>query len=231
MNYGKEPPTKKNILSHYHQFEETSCLCKKKSISEEAEETVRQSIFRSPEKPTRVTICELGMLQKMLAIVNTSPRRKHANNMKFTTCISGDPICKWHLSATPRYGRITSLEHQRGGGMLEQRRLALCAAIQWSCTGYYGIGRYGYHSPHSLVRIAGTFKQPALHLRGVGASCPSYPLQGLATAIFQQDNERTYVARIVQRFFINHRIELFPRPARSPDLSPIENMWSMLLND
>ncbi|GFX42599.1 transposable element Tcb1 transposase [Trichonephila clavipes] len=30
------------------------------------------------------------------------------------------------------------------------------------------------------------------------------------------------------RFFVNHQIELLPWPARSPDLSPIENMWSMV---
>ncbi|GFV71323.1 transposable element Tcb1 transposase [Trichonephila clavipes] len=53
-------------------------------------------------------------------------------------------------------------------------------------------------------------------------------LQGLATAIFQQDNARPHVARIVQRFFVNHQIELLPWLARSPDLSPIENMWSMV---
>ncbi|GFW03056.1 transposable element Tcb1 transposase [Trichonephila clavipes] len=53
-------------------------------------------------------------------------------------------------------------------------------------------------------------------------------LQGLATAIFQQDSARPHVARIVQRLFVNHQIELLPGPARSPDLSRIENMWSMV---
>ncbi|GFV29966.1 transposable element Tcb1 transposase [Trichonephila clavipes] len=51
---------------------------------------------------------------------------------------------------------------------------------------------------------------------------------GLTTAIFQQDKARPHVARIVQKFFVNHQIELLPWPARSPDLSPIENMWSMV---
>ncbi|GFX27107.1 transposable element Tcb1 transposase [Trichonephila clavipes] len=51
---------------------------------------------------------------------------------------------------------------------------------------------------------------------------------GLATAIFQQDNAQPHVARIVQRFFVNHQVELLPWPARSPDPSPIENMWSMV---
>ncbi|GFV85496.1 transposable element Tcb1 transposase [Trichonephila clavipes] len=57
---------------------------------------------------------------------------------------------------------------------------------------------------------------------------PAHVTMGLTTAIFQQDNARPHVARIVQRFFVNHRIELLPWPARSLDLSPIENMWSMI---
>ncbi|GFW89056.1 transposable element Tcb1 transposase [Trichonephila clavipes] len=53
-------------------------------------------------------------------------------------------------------------------------------------------------------------------------------LQGLATAIFRQDIARSHVSRIVQRFIINHQIELLPWLARSPDLLPIENMWPMV---
>ncbi|GFY18305.1 transposable element Tcb1 transposase [Trichonephila clavipes] len=53
-------------------------------------------------------------------------------------------------------------------------------------------------------------------------------LQGLATAIFQQDNARPHVVRIGQRYFVNYRIKLLHWPARSPDLSPIESMWSMV---
>ncbi|GFT33781.1 transposable element Tcb1 transposase [Trichonephila clavipes] len=53
-------------------------------------------------------------------------------------------------------------------------------------------------------------------------------IMGLATAIFQLDNARLHVVRIVQRFFVNSQIELLIWTARSPDLSTTENMWSMV---
>ncbi|GFV35425.1 transposable element Tc1 transposase [Trichonephila clavipes] len=57
---------------------------------------------------------------------------------------------------------------------------------------------------------------------------PALGIMGLVTAIFQHDNAQPHVARIVQSFFVNHQIELLPWPTRSPDLLPIENMWSMV---
>ncbi|GFX03952.1 transposable element Tcb1 transposase [Trichonephila clavipes] len=83
----------------------------------------------------------------------------------------------------------------------------------------------GYHSRTPLVRIAGTLSSQRYISEVLKPVVLSY-LQGLAKAIFQQDNARPHVARIVQRFFVNHQIELLPWLARSPDLSPIENMWS-----
>ncbi|GFT59210.1 HTH_38 domain-containing protein [Trichonephila clavipes] len=44
-----------------------------------------------------------------------------------------------------------------------------------SCTGYYGMGRYWRSLSHSSSTHCRYFKQPALHLRGVGASCPAIP--------------------------------------------------------
>ncbi|GFY30835.1 transposable element Tcb1 transposase [Trichonephila clavipes] len=54
-------------------------------------------------------------------------------------------------------------------------------------------------------------------------------LQDFEIALFQPDNARPYAVRIFQRFLVNHQIELLPWPARSPDLSPIENMWFMVV--
>ncbi|GFV46585.1 transposable element Tcb1 transposase [Trichonephila clavipes] len=88
-------------------------------------------------------------------------------------------------------------------------------------------GGIGYHSLIPLVRIAGTLNSQRYISEVLEPVVLPY-LQGLATAILEQDNAQSHVARIVQRFFVNHQIELFPLPARSPDLSPIESMWSMV---
>ncbi|GFY05709.1 transposable element Tcb1 transposase [Trichonephila clavipes] len=88
-------------------------------------------------------------------------------------------------------------------------------------------GSIRYHSRTLLVRIAGTLNSQRYISEVLEPVVLPY-LQGLVTAIFQQDNARPHVARIVERFFVNHQIALLPWPARSPDLSPIENMWSMV---
>ncbi|GFV73440.1 transposable element Tcb1 transposase [Trichonephila clavipes] len=88
-------------------------------------------------------------------------------------------------------------------------------------------GGIGYHSRFPLVHIVGTLNSQCYISEVLEPVVLPY-LQGLATAIFQQDNARPHVTRFVKRLFVNHQIELLPWPARSPDLSPIENMWFMV---
>ncbi|GFY01509.1 transposable element Tcb1 transposase [Trichonephila clavipes] len=64
-------------------------------------------------------------------------------------------------------GRIRDWRH-RG----ERMRYA---PPHWFCTGYYGMGRYWISLSHSSSMYCRYFKHPALHLRGVGANCPSLP--------------------------------------------------------
>ncbi|KFM75221.1 Transposable element Tcb1 transposase, partial [Stegodyphus mimosarum] len=126
-------------------------------------------------------------------------------------------------------GRIRVWRH-RGERMLNScvmhRRLhrVLWYGVVWHRVLWYGIG---YHSRTPLVRIAGTLNSQRYISEVLEPVVLAY-LQGLLTAIFQQDNARPHVARIIQGFFLNRQIELLPWPARSPDLSPVENMWSMV---
>ncbi|GFV98206.1 transposable element Tcb1 transposase [Trichonephila clavipes] len=70
-------------------------------------------------------------------------------------------------------------------------------------------GGIGYHSRTPLVRIVGTLNSQC-YISEVLEPVDLTYLKGLATALFQQDNARPDVARIVQRFFVNHQIELLP---------------------
>ncbi|GFU82141.1 transposable element Tcb1 transposase [Trichonephila clavipes] len=70
-------------------------------------------------------------------------------------------------------------------------------------------GGIGYHSCTSLVRIVGTLNSHRYISEVLETVVLPY-LQGLTTAIFQQGNARSHVTRIVQRFFVNHHIELIP---------------------
>ncbi|GFT06526.1 transposable element Tcb1 transposase [Trichonephila clavipes] len=66
-------------------------------------------------------------------------------------------------------------------------------------------GGIGYYSRTPIVRIA-----------------------GLGHSHISTVNALPHMTRIVQRFFVNHQIELLPWSARSLDLSLIVNMWYMV---
>ncbi|GFX42062.1 transposable element Tcb2 transposase [Trichonephila clavipes] len=46
--------------------------------------------------------------------------------------------------------------------------------------------------------------------------------------MFQQNDAQLHVAGIVRTFLDMERVQLLPWPACSPDLSPIEKVWSMV---
>ncbi|GFW47359.1 hypothetical protein TNCV_335291 [Trichonephila clavipes] len=131
---------------------------------------------------------------------------------------------------------LTSHDHQHHDGRIRvwrhhgERILNSCVIHRHTgrAPGIMVWGGIGYHTRTPLVRIAGTLNSHR-YISPVLEPVVLPYLQGLATTLFQQDNARPHVARIVQRFFVNHQIKLLPWPARCWDLSPIENMRSMVV--
>ncbi|GFV51955.1 transposable element Tcb1 transposase [Trichonephila clavipes] len=107
-----------------------------------------------------------------------------------------------HLSATRRW--LNSSLETPWRDDAEQLRYA---PPHWSCTGYYGMEWNWISLSHSSSTHCRYFKQPALHLTEVLEPVILPYLQGLVTAIFQQDNARPHEARIVQMFFVNRQID------------------------
>ena len=47
--------------------------------------------------------------------------------------------------------------------------------------------------------------------------------------LFQQDNAAIYSASITKNYLLEQKIRLFDLPVCSPDLSPIENLWGLIV--
>ncbi|PRD34842.1 UNVERIFIED_CONTAM: Transposable element Tcb2 transposase [Trichonephila clavipes] len=53
-------------------------------------------------------------------------------------------------------------------------------------------------------------------------------LEGIPGTIFQQDNARLPVVKTIRDFCSAQHMQLLPRPAYSPDMSPNEHVWDLV---
>ncbi|GFU49486.1 transposable element Tc1 transposase [Trichonephila clavipes] len=88
-------------------------------------------------------------------------------------------------------------------------------------------GAIGYTCRSPLVRTDSILNS-ARYISSVLHSVSLPFIRALRNPTFQQNNKQLYISGIIRTFLDTKNVRLLPWSARSPDLSPIENTWSMV---
>ncbi|UYV67930.1 hypothetical protein LAZ67_5002528 [Cordylochernes scorpioides] len=154
-------------------------------------------------------LMEMGMIRKEC----TTDRRVRSHPLQCTTSRSDRQIVRMAVTDRPGTSRtvaqhIQSVTHHPVSARTIRRRLKQSAALCTATLVMHRIlwGGIGYHSRNPLIYIAGTSNNQ----RYISEVLEPVVLQGFPTAIFQQDNARPHVARIVKGSLSITSLSCFP---------------------
>ncbi|GFX74762.1 uncharacterized protein TNCV_3121911 [Trichonephila clavipes] len=110
-----------------------------------------------------------------------------------------------------------------------ERTFAACIRHRYTGSSYGGMiwGTIVYTLQSRFVRTDSTLNS-ARYISGVLRALSLPFIQALRNLMFKQDNTWPHVAGILQTFLDTKNVWLLPWPSHSLDLSPIENVWSMV---
>jgi hypothetical protein len=94
-------------------------------------------------------------------------------------------------------------------------------AMVWGCMGYAGVGEL------AIVEGIMNAKGYVDILRGnLKKSVSKLGIQD--SSLFQQDNDPKHAANFTREWLLYNACGLLESPPQSPDINPIENLWSLL---
>ena len=94
------------------------------------------------------------------------------------------------------------------------------SVILWGC--------FSSKGPGNLVRVHGIINSIKYQeIENLNMAAPTWKLKLGRHWIFQQDNDPK-LSKSTHKWLTEHKIKLLPWPSLSPDLNPIENLWTEL---
>ncbi|GFW52672.1 transposable element Tcb1 transposase [Trichonephila clavipes] len=98
----------------------------------------------------------------------------------------------------------------------------MVSSVFGGCVMVWGIIVFSSQSP--LVHIEDSSRYISGVLRPVSLPC----IRALRNLTFQQDNARPHDSVFVRTFLDTENVRLLPWPARSSNLSPLKNTWTIV---